>query len=558
MARRGYKGQRCGTCCGTTCLIDKDLFEETLAKWTVVGTWEVADGLLVGTGAGGATFNTPVPSAEGLRIYTYPLKVSADGTLRLMVCKSDDNNFLWGKIAIVAGVGTITLGERVNGTDSDLTEAVTLDDTGAELNERFRACLSFDPGDLQPSKSYVFGGILPRSASGNGGGAPQNNWLNPENITAIDEAPASWQFDGGPNATTADLLASAFPVSVPPGSIIDGVGVGARCRVLAHDIYAPVTLTKMVLASGAATSDNRAANQVIESDWEDVGDGGPTDGWGLNLTWETVRDLSVSIAFAVDADHPTLPADPTLDVDAIWVDIYFTTPEKIPGRLRLSYRNTGAPQNTQCVTEYSAETQGGRRTGLQIVDGDFNFTEYHLEYLQSDSRPECGVCDCTDGEADGEPCECCDPEFPPAASYVLDFGAGGWMGTCTACAAVSGSYVVDAAADCNWLYGETGTCDTSDCNATLSSDDYLINISLSLINDGEGSCYWRAAAGIATSPIQDPSNPDPQCHRTAIYESALLTTNQDCRTVPVTLTKVAEFGSLCIGNLPATIPLEAA
>jgi hypothetical protein len=66
------------------------------------------------------------------------------------------------------------------------------------------------------------------------------------------------------------------------------------------------------------------------------------------------------------------------------------------------------------------------------------------------------------------------------------------------------------------------------------------------------------AAGVA----QDPANPDENvytCSKFATYESAALDTDEDCVTLPVTLTRTAAGGvEICTGDFPSSLTLDSA
>src|SRR5688500_7678950 len=109
----------CPQCCGSSCNASDNFEDGSITGWTTSGTWSESGGLLVATGAGRATFDTAVPSlGDNQRATTHPLNTSTDGTVRLMVCKSDDSNYLFGELAISGSAGTIQVGQRVGGSDS--------------------------------------------------------------------------------------------------------------------------------------------------------------------------------------------------------------------------------------------------------------------------------------------------------------------------------------------------------------------------------------------------------------------------------------------------------
>ena len=146
-------------CCGCApgCTIDSDDFEDdTITGWTTTGTWDEDGGLLEATGAGRATFDSAAASLNSpVRAYTEALNTSTDGTARLMICKSDDSNYLFGELAISGTAGNIRLGQVVGGNEEWLTEPTTVEDTDAELNARATLCIDYVPGETEEGESLI-------------------------------------------------------------------------------------------------------------------------------------------------------------------------------------------------------------------------------------------------------------------------------------------------------------------------------------------------------------------------------------------------------------------
>jgi hypothetical protein len=69
--------------------------------------------------------------------------------MRLEVAKLDDDNKLYGELSIADGEGTIRLVQVLDGTTTFLTDAMPVQDTYAQLNDRHRLALCWMPGEAQ-------------------------------------------------------------------------------------------------------------------------------------------------------------------------------------------------------------------------------------------------------------------------------------------------------------------------------------------------------------------------------------------------------------------------
>lgn len=520
----------CPECCGGGCVIASDTFDNgNTTGWSTTGTVTESGGLMDMAGASTAIFDTETGGVTDLAaVTTFPLNEDTDAELRLRICYTDANNFLFGQFVKDSGVGTIRLGEVVGGAESWLTDAVTVDDTGAELDARGTLCLSFEPGETQAAESVTTGAHTPTILGAS------TDWEGPENALEDDDTPAIYSFLGA--EASEELAVSGYGFAIPPGSTIDGVVVGIKCRREPLSGVANIFCTFCVLNVDGVASDDKATNEQVSNLGFSVIDyGSPTDTWNSGITWDNVHTLAVVMLFESDGGAVQV------GVDTVYVEIHFTTPERQPGTLRFAYTNTGAPQNTNCVTDRSAENPAsGRKTGLQVVSGDWDFTTYNLS---------CTACTCTAEE--GEPCACCDPAFPPAASYVADLGAGGWTDTtCNFCDTVAGEYELTNVGSCFWFYDEAIDCPANGGGACYPR---RMHMGLSLVSSGS-TCKWRFT--ITASGVCDPA--DGQFQVAAVYESADLSTDEDCQAMPVTLNKVLDGNSVCGGDLPDPITLEAA
>lgn len=527
----------CPDCC-PSCIIATDTFATDLAAFSTAGSPNVTGGLVEMTAGDRLIFTAAAAAVgDGVRIYGYLQKTSSDGTVRLIVAYSDSDNYLFGQLAIASGAGTIRLGKRVGGTETWLTDAVTVDDTSTELDALALLCLSWEPGEVQTPEEFLVSGTPTVSINGGAWASPDNIFLDDGNISSFTLI--------GAGATDA-LGGSGFTgLSVPPGSTIDGIAVGIECRYTAIGATS-VTLTDLLLydRNSNQVGDDRGTGQAVGTTYGVIGSGGAADDWNAGLTWEDINSPNFQVQIRFTADGGAI-----IDVDYIAVDIYFTTPARQPGCLRLSRTNAGSPFTAECITEYSAENpDDGLQAGAAVTSGDFEATELHCEYLQSVSRPTCGVCTC-DAE-EGEPCDCCDPDFPPASAYVIDLGVGGWTDDiCGFCNTVAGEYELTSQASCSWGYTEATDCPGS--SGGTCYPNYLV-MSLRLVADGS-TCKWQFQIG--GPGICDPG--DTQLGILVIYESSAMASDEDCQDMPVTLNKVTDVNDVCGGNLPASITLEA-
>lgn len=520
-------------CCSPNCVIATDTFATDLSAFSTTGSPTVSAGSLVLNSGDGVVFTAAASSVnDAVRIYGTVDTSDDPATLRLEVAWSDASNNLYGEIDVDTTVWTIKVGRRLAGSDTDYTTALTIDAPTLPAV----ACLSWEPGEVQTPESFILGDL-------DGTVVTHTSWTNPTNILTDNGSEATYNF--GAVGVSNFINVFGFPVAVPPGSTIDGIEVGIEARRSPSIGTALEFDTVRLLgdwAYGGGVSDNLAAATSISGTSTLYGFGGPTNTWGItDLSWE---HLNAGFTVQIALELTTGPTGGQGLIDHAYIAIYYTTPERQPGRLRLSIDGT-------CVTEYAAESPAaGLRAGVRSTGGDWDLTDLSYEYLLSASRPTCGICTCTTGDDDAEPCDCCDPDFPPASAYVLDFGAGGLTDDeCGFCDEIAGEIELTAAASCLWVYSDPVTCNPPSFDCNPSSLEYH----LSLVDDGGGGCKWRATINLLA--LQDPADSCGELF--AVYESASIASDEDCQTVPATLNLVASGNSYCGGSWPDPITLEA-
>jgi hypothetical protein len=547
----------CCSCGG--CEIGTDAFDGSLSQWSTTGSPSTSGGLLTMT-SGDRVIFTPEPASasSGVHVETHP--ETADGTakVRLIAGYTDASNYLFGELAIAGGEGTLRLGEKIAGTESWLTLAKTVEDTGSELNDRSTLELCWTPGAALVPEGRWQGPAFPRSARNAAG--PEEAWINEGNIQQMDSTSANCIIlnDGD---ETRILIAETFGINVPAGSTIDGIKVGINCEdASTSNPEAPseIEFTEIILldGSGASVGDNKAPiGTPIPLELAEVTVGGSADDWNAGLTWEDVNSPLFGVAIKFTWDDSGATTSRGVDVDYVALTLWYTTPDRRAGRLRLAYTNTAAPNATDCVTDLNVTSDDGLKTGIEVTAGSFDFTDYTLSYQLSDSRPSCPDCGCT-ASGGGEPCGCCDDE--PEESYVIDMGGTLSDDECE-CSQIPQSFVVDNIGECVWGYEQE-----IDCDDEGFDHDAIFAGTLRLLEDETG-CYWEAYLHITGSgtTIQDPSNPDQDvfngAESDALYESDYITAG-DCFTdLPMTLNLIAgDTAGVCSSAWPASITLDLA
>jgi hypothetical protein len=519
----------CPDCC-PSCVIGTDTFAGDLSAFTETGSPTISSGILQLGAGDGVTHDTAAAGVgDAVRTYFTITTSPTNGTIRAEIAKSDSSNLLYGEVIKTGSTWEIVVGHRVGGTDTEYTSVVEL--SGAPSNPII-VCLSWEPGETQTPESFDTGGHYPNTATDSG-------WTNSSNIL-LDDGNSATHFL--PASTTSGQLAALdFRFPLPPGSTIDGILVVIQARAATASNTIQIWEVQLYNKDGNAVGDVKVQTGQLTTTMANYTFGGDTDNWNAGLAWDDFLSTVSGVRMLFRNVNP-ISID-TVSVDVVLMELWFTTPERTPGRLRLSI-------NGECVTEYSAENpDDGLLAGVRSVAGDWEIDDWNYEYLQSASRPNCGVCAC-DTE-DAEPCPCCDDGFPAAAEYVIDLGAGGWTdSTCSFCDDVAGEFLLTSASSCVWSYTDEIACPD---NGGGNCYPRIIVMSLTLVTSGE-TCKW--VFRMSGPGVCDPA--DNQLSFLAVYESGDMSSGEDCQSLPVTLNKVTDTNAVCGGALPATITLEAA
>jgi hypothetical protein len=514
----------CPDCC-PSCVIGTDDFSGDLSAFTETGSPTISSGILqLGTGDGVTHDTAAAGVGDAVRTYFTITTSPTNGTIRAEIAKSDSSNLLYGEVIKTGSTWEIVVGHRVGGTDTEYTSVVEL---SAAPDSPIIVCLSWEPGETQTPESFETGGHYPSTATDSG-------WTNSSNIL-LDDGNSATHFL--PASTTSGQLAALdFRFPLPPGSTIDGILVVIQARAATASNTIQIWEVQLYNKDGNAVGDVKVQTGQLTTTMANYTFGGDTDNWNAGLAWDDFLSTVSGVRMLFRNVNP-ISID-TVSVDVVLMELWFTTPERTPGRLRLSI-------NGECVTEYSAENpDDGLLAGVRSVADDWEIDDWNYEYLQSASRPNCGVCACNVVEA--EPCECCEAAPPPLV--VLDLGAGGWTDDQCDCDVIAGEFELVAVGACSWqdLAPSPMTC-TLTCGAT----SVTLLIRLSIFRTISNECWW----GVSIDFIAD----GPGCllgH--AEYNSSFFaTTPDDCYDLPVTLTKVVDLpGDICNGALPATITLD--
>jgi hypothetical protein len=530
-------------CCGCSCTIYTNDFSAALSGFTTTGTPSTSGGLLVMT-AGDRVIATTTPSSasDSIHLTTGALTTDATATLRLICAWVDSSNYLFGEVSRAAGAITLRLGQVAGGVSTWLTDAVTVQDTGAELDERHVISLCWTPGPVLEEEA-VEQSLLPWRADDSGG-----DWSDESEILEYEASAATSGFGVGEAET--DIILASFQFAFAPGFVPEEVAVGWQAD---HSPVDPVDVTdsfaQLFDDSGfVGTNQATEAYSLGENGIDPVTNGGydPLDTWDATLTDEIVNSATFGVGLRFKRSDTDFGS--TVNLYHVTMSIRGTVPERRVGRLTLAYGNTSIAE-TDCVTDYAVVLTGdgldGKAAGLAVTAGDWDFDAFTLSYLLSDSRPTCPSCGCTVDAA--EPCDCCDET--PLAEYVVDLGAGGWTDDdCTNCDEVAGEYVVTAYEACRWHYFE----DIGICTGDVARVGEL-RIVVSLRESGT-QCLWsvtvsytRIIGGVGTQST------------TARYESDLLDEGVCDDDFPLTLNKVFDGSSAdppCGGAMPATITID--
>ena len=505
-------------CCSSDCEIQIDAFDGTLSGFTTTGTPSVAAGLLEMSAGDIVEGNTdPTNSTDAIHFRTYPQTADATAKMRLECARTDADNLLFGELSIAAGAGTIRVGVREEGIETWLSDATTLEDTGAELNDRSTLTLCWEPGEtIDPIDGFVESSARTFTDT--------NTWNDPdESLWVDDDVYAS---SAGFTGIIGERWGGFNFEQIPYGSTINGLEVGIKLYGSENSgaLTPTIETVQFIDQDGNAIGDNKATSNATPIADSTLGWGGEADDWNITgLSAAMIRSANFAISFDFDFDTNEV------FIDSVTVRVFYTAPAVQGGTLSLTYLNTAAPNTVQCASSTGAFAPGsGKASAISVQTGDWDYTDYEFKYHESGSRPSCPACNCT---TPGITCQGC--VGTTAEQYVVDLGVGGWTdGTCDECDLVSGEYTLSRFGKCDWLVGIPAISDV-DCGFGISA----------AIVPGVTGSFWQVIVADGAGLY-------------ARYVGGIVSAD-DCGTDPVTLGKVSEnTNARCGGSLPATITIE--
>jgi hypothetical protein len=510
------------------CTIDTDTFDDAaLAKWTNTGASVAGGLLLMGAGDSVVLLEEPDLATDGTHQITYAQTASATATLRIFTNRADGNQELFGELAIDGGEGTLRVGTRIGGSDTFISQDITVDDVDADLNERHRLELCWEPGGEQEPLEDTW-------LSGSQADVTGVDWVTPELAwlpLAIDGGDALYAFSGP--GTSTSLIFQNLRVSIPPGSTINGISIGVSARDGDEtESTIKVAAIRLLDGSGSEVGDTYSDPNftAFNPTFSTHGRGGATDDWNAGLTWEDVTS-SLFGFFVVLENFDEFERQ--AEVDSAGVQIWYTTPDRGPGKLTLTYLNSSNSE-VQCAIGSTHWTGAGKKLGMSVSAGSWDFTEYTASYHNSARWPGCP--ECSDCSVECQPCE---PDTPAAQQYVIDFPSG----------PLAGEWVVDFVGRfqqlnplppfgllwdyCEWQYREWNS--SSDYTLIVmriyAGGEVLMNASVRCGADEDD----HAGAGYAgdTIPAGEEEGDCQNYMTTAVRESLVTGT---CGTFPTTAT----------------------
>lgn len=148
------------------------------------------------------------------------------------------------------------------------------------------------------------------------GDVPNVGWGSVGNIVSSNDVRANWSASSAKNADT--LKAFTFNLNIPSGATIDGV----ETQVEAHESAGSVTIGSVNIGKTDATlgTAKTPGDGLTSSDANYV-HGGPADLWGLSLSETEVEASTFQVRYVF-----AMGASSTVQVDAVWVKVYYTEP----------------------------------------------------------------------------------------------------------------------------------------------------------------------------------------------------------------------------------------
>ena len=560
--------------CGTCIVYSSDTFSSTLdAKWTdESGTWAISSSALTGTGAGLIYDSTADPDGVGHDIaisvrYAFTLTGGVTNTIRIIVSYLDTNNYLYAELERnPAGATRVTLGERLAGSDTALSDPIPLDESvSLDSFRTLKLCYSETTGKLRASDSGLFGALVGVEADATGIG----DKIALEIITGdakFDDVSFSRGYsDDAPLCPTCNITSGNIGSFTLTGSVNTffwetvsgswGSGyVASGDSVLKYLRPHPTGKSTMYLDTSATVGATETVRGYVN--YADINNHLLADaGWDSTTVFRlSLYRVSSGTPTLLDERFVTLPSGTSFDKNIT---------------LKVCY--DGSSLSAEAVNSSTGETLHASSAATEITGGQWvaigsnggaDFIDFEFQkYLSTEESEDvtCPVCPTACG---------CHASHVPRGSYTVDFGAGGWTDdACDYCDQIAGEFVLgewgDSASSCRTVYLEEAVCTTTECPGSVSEVKAL-NITLSLVNGSVSpNKKWQLTVFLENLSSSNPSCCDSAAK--AVYESADFEPDE-CDVVPVTLSKVSDtvnegncsgvWPVICGGALPSTITLD--
>jgi len=166
-----------------------------------------------------------------------------------------------------------------------------------------------------------------RDPSASGVDGAGGSWVNPGNVYVSDNARATVLLNLG--ATSENLLATGFGLSVPGTAVIEGVEVMIEKSVNTSRTNASKDSLVNLIVGGVVVGNNNAGASYFNNTTDAVTTyGSSSDLWGLTLTPAQVNSGDFGVAYAAQR-HPSGSSDQRVRVDHMQVKVYYNTPPTI-------------------------------------------------------------------------------------------------------------------------------------------------------------------------------------------------------------------------------------
>ncbi len=149
-------------------------------------------------------------------------------------------------------------------------------------------------------------------------------WLNTGNIYTSNNAWATVTFTLG--ATSENLIANGFGLSIPTDAVIEGIEALVEKSVDVSHTNASKDSSVRLVIGGSIVGDNKALAAYFNNTTDAVTTyGSASDLWGLSLTAAQINASDFGVAYSAQR-HPLGSLDQIVRVDQIQVKVYYNAP----------------------------------------------------------------------------------------------------------------------------------------------------------------------------------------------------------------------------------------